>query len=246
MGANRLEAFDTKVVKRNEIHEADYNPRTISDAAAKKIKRFMTKHGSWSPLVVNKQTMILVSGHQRIAAMDAILKKPDYKLTVAIVDVDEETEVKGNVFFNNPSAQGEWDTLKLEGLHEIFPEIDYMKDFGFDESEVSIMFDTLSKEIEQERVEKEKPPQFTADQFREQKKEMREKAKAQNAETGSYHIDENDYAVTVVFPNNYEKQKFMKKIKKSGDEKFLKSNIFMDIFTHKFELSDVSNGKKET
>ena len=106
MGANSLEAFTVEVVNRRDIHGADYNPRKIDDRAKKKLHRFLKDNGLWSPLVLNRRTMTLVSGHQRLSCMDAILRRDDYELTMSIVDVDEKTEVTGNIFMNNQEAMG--------------------------------------------------------------------------------------------------------------------------------------------
>jgi ParB-like chromosome segregation protein Spo0J len=226
MAANRLEAFETVVINRAEINKADYNPRKISADAEKKLRRFLRENGLWSPLVVNRQTMTLVSGHQRLNAMDMVLRKEDYDLTVAMVDVDEETEIKGNVFLNNPSAQGEWDIMALGSLRDIVPDLDYVKDLGFDFSEVSVMFGDgfLPKKEEGEESEG-----ITVEEARELKKQQRDKAREQNSDDGSYHAESADYTVTIVFPNNREKREFMKKIRKPETEKHIKHTVLHDI-----------------
>jgi hypothetical protein len=232
MGANKLEAFEVMEISRADIHKADYNPRKISASAAKKLKAFLRKNGLWSPLVVNKQTMILVSGHQRLTAMDSIIKKPDYKITVSMVDVDEETEVKGNIFMNNQSAMGEFDFFKLGEIHEIFPDIDFEKDLAFDVAEIDFMFG-----VEEKEEAEEKAAEFTPDNFREAKAKIRESSREENAEGGSYNLSDTDYAVTFVFPNNREKADFMKRINKKPTEKLLKSTILYDIFNHVYNIS---------
>jgi len=114
MGANKLESFTAETVNRRDIRGADYNPRKISEAAKKKLRKKMREWGAVQPIVVNRRTMTIVGGHQRIDAMDSILRKDDYELTVAMIDVDEKQEAAINVFLNNPSAQGEWDTFALQ------------------------------------------------------------------------------------------------------------------------------------
>lgn len=254
MGANRLEKYETVVINRRDLNQADYNPRKISETAAKKLRKFLRDHGLWSPLVVNKQTMTLVSGHQRLSAMDAILRKDDYDLTVSMVDVDEATEIKGNVFLNNPSAQGEWDVFKLESLRDIVPDLDYIGDLGFDESDVSVMlgddflspmtdpFEQAEQNAEsniQAATDASQPnqpqqgeagaDQLTAEGAREIKARMREQAREQTGSDGSYHAESADYTVTIVFPNNREKREFMKKIRKPEKEKHIKHTVLHDI-----------------
>jgi hypothetical protein len=57
MGANELEKFTIEVINRKDIHGADYNPRIITEAAKKKLRKFLKENGLWSPLVLNKRTI---------------------------------------------------------------------------------------------------------------------------------------------------------------------------------------------
>jgi hypothetical protein len=233
MGANRLEKFDTQIVNRQTIQEADYNPRKIDEKSAKKLRGFLRENGLWSPLVVNRQTMTLVSGHQRLAAMDALLRKPDYDLTVALIDVDEATEIKGNVFMNNPSAQGEWDIWKLEGLKDILPDLDYESDLGFDTSEISVMFGDSFLQSDAGQEEKQDVEQGieSPQEYRDIKKRTRDQEREDN-ESGvgeRAKIESTDFSVTFIFPNNHEKHKFMRSIRKPEQETHLKSSVLVDL-----------------
>ena len=232
MGANKLEAYEIEVVNRSDIQEADYNPRVIKENSRKKLVKFLKTNGLWSPLIVNKRNMTLVSGHQRLSCMDTVLRKNDYDITVSMIDVDEKTEISGNLFLNNVSAQGEFDPFLLEGIAEICPEIDFVIDAGFDQSDIDVLLgvaegkETVSEEIDE----------ATKDKFREIKKKDRESKKEANAESGDYSLNDIDYTVSFVFPNNREKTKFMENIRKPLNEKFLKSTILFDIYEHKFNL----------
>ena len=125
MGVNKYENFDIEVVSRSQIHEAEYNPRKITDSAFKKLKKWFSAEGKGqlSPITVNKKTMNVVSGHQRLRVLDTLNRGKEYKLTVAMVELDEKTEVEANVFMNNASAQGEFDYDLLGDLHNMFPDI---------------------------------------------------------------------------------------------------------------------------
>ena len=232
MGANKLEAYEIEVVNRSDIQEADYNPRVIKENSRKKLVKFLKTNGLWSPLIVNKRNMTLVSGHQRLSCMDTVLRKNDYDITVSMIDVDEKTEISGNLFLNNVSAQGEYDPFLLEGIAELCPEIDFVIDAGFDQSDIDVLLgvaegkETVSEEIDE----------ATKDKFREIKKKDRESKKEANAESGDYSLNDIDYTVSFVFPNNREKTKFMENIRKPLNEKFLKSTILFDIYEHKFNL----------
>lgn len=246
MGANRLEKFETQIINRQTINEADYNPRKISESAAKKLRGFLRDHGLWSPLVVNKRTMTLVSGHQRLCAMDILLRKPDYDITVAMVDVDEADEVKGNVFFNNPSAMGEWDVAKLEGLSEMVPDIDFVKDFGFDESEVSIMFGDDFIKTKENPIgvnSDDDTPEHDTQHYRDIKKKIRDEHR-QGKEAGvgkGAHVEDIDYSVTVVFPNNHEKRRFMRSIRKEESGKYIKSSTLVDIYNREYNIVELAH-----
>jgi len=236
MGANKLESFTTETVNRMDIRGADYNPRKISESAKKKLRKKMREWGAVQPIVVNRRTMTIVGGHQRIDAMDSILRKDDYELTVAMIDVDEKQEAAINVFLNNPSAQGEWDTFALQDMKGIFPDLDFETDMGFDESDVRMMFGRQEEETKLAE-EQAKAEEYTADHFRQAKKETRENAKRDNGQGDSYNLADSDYVVQIVFPNNHEKREFMRKIRKKPEEKFLKSTVLLDIYNRVYDIS---------
>ena len=126
---SKYQKFEVEVISRGEIHGADYNPRVISEDARKRLKRMLAKHGLVQPLVWNRRTGNLVSGHQRLSQLDQLERSQDYDLQVSVVDVDEREEKILNVQLNNPSMQGDWDMDKLNGLageNGIDPE-----EFGF-------------------------------------------------------------------------------------------------------------------
>lgn len=240
MPSNKFEKYNILQVNRTEITGAEYNPRKISESAKKKLKRGMKTFGLLAPIIVNRLTMNVVSGHQKLAIMDEDHKYPenDYTLTVAMVELSEEDEVKANVLLNNQSAQGEWDMTALQSIVDLFPKIDIEKDFGFDKSDIMVMFGLDYGKTEEAKVVEQKTQEFSKDDFRAMKKEQREKAKEENEENGSYHLNDNDYAVTFVFPNNREKRKFMTKIKKPEKETHVKSTVLWDIYNKVFNLSD--------
>lgn len=145
MGANKLEQFTLGIVHRSEIKNADYNPRKITEEAKKKLKRFLKRKGLLGPLIWNRLTGNLVSGHQRLEQMDAIMGTDDYELTVAVVEFDnEKDEIAANIFLNNPSAQGEWDYEILTEIGEL-ADFDFEKDFGFSKDDVDLIWGDLEE-----------------------------------------------------------------------------------------------------
>lgn len=265
MGANKYENFECVVVKRSDIHGADYNPRTISESALKKLRKWFKTDGKGqlAPITVNKNTMTVVSGHQRLTVLDQLNKYPgkDYELTVAMTDLDEKTEVEANVFMNNKSAMGDFDYDMLGELHEMFPDISFTDDFGFDPAEVSLMFgntdDTSVSNVGMEMGGEDKiavpmgdtaetaeimeqAKKFTDEDFRTaRKKELQKVAEGSNTQ-GSVYLEKDDYTFTVVCISNDEKHKLMRLLHERESEKFIKSNKLYDIYDHKIKLRELS------
>lgn len=144
---NKLQRFITTEMKRSEINPAKYNPRVIDPEARKGLKRVIKRLGLIEPLVVNKRTGNLVSGHQRLSILDEENKKgEDYSLTIALIDVDEKTEKEANIALNNTSIQGDYDPEILkELLIEIKPE-----DVGFSLNDLNVFDIDLAAEVEQQ------------------------------------------------------------------------------------------------
>lgn len=131
--------FDTEVINRKQIKNAEYNPRQITKEAEKALRKGLREHGLVAPITWNRRTGNIVGGHQRIKQLDALEKRRDYDLTVAVIDVDEREEAALNVQLNNTSMMGEWDFDKLADISENF-DLDF-DDMGFTQSDVDIMFD---------------------------------------------------------------------------------------------------------
>lgn len=129
---------EVKKIPRSQIKRAEYNPRIIDEESLKKLTKDIREHGLVTPLVWNKRTGVLVSGHQRLAAMDKIHRKKDYEVPVAVIDVDEKEEKQLNVQMNNPSLQGSWG---LGALADLRDDGISFEDMGFDKGDIDFMFD---------------------------------------------------------------------------------------------------------
>lgn len=149
------------------------------------------------------------------------MRKDDYELTVCVVDLTPEDEVKANIQLNNPSIQGEWDVDMLGEIKLSFPEIDFVEDLGFEKPELDFMFDgqedTTSPEI--------KETEASIDQImkiKEMKKDYRKQTKALN-ENGEadWVVDKDDYYLTIAFPDNKSKWDFMRLIHKQKEAKYI-------------------------
>lgn len=77
-------------IKMSKLNPAKYNPRKDlkpEDAEYKKLKRNMSEFGYVEPIVWNKRTGNIISGHQRYK----ILKDLNYKdAECVVVDLDDK------------------------------------------------------------------------------------------------------------------------------------------------------------
>ena len=150
MSTNKIKQSETRTILRSSFSFSDYNPRTISDDARKKLKANIKKNGIIGGLVVNEQTGNLVSGHQRVSIADEVNKydpesgKNDYEIKVEIIDVDLKTEKELNIFFNSKSVQGEMDYAKLALM---IPDID-IDIAGLDDVDMSFIEMEMPEPVE--------------------------------------------------------------------------------------------------
>jgi len=133
----RIEKIDP-----NKVHLADYNPREISNYAFKGLIESIKTFGFQQPIIINKRTNTLISGHQRIkAAIELRLKD----VPVIYVDLSEIEEKAFNITMNNKSIEGEF----TEELRKLMQEIEngLGADFIFDLNMDALLKD-LPKDIE--------------------------------------------------------------------------------------------------
>lgn len=128
----------TVITKLRDIRPAEYNPRialkpgdTQYDALQNSLERF----GLVEPLVVNKTTGTLISGHQRL---NVLIANGVEEAEVVVVEMDEIQEKLLNIAINK--IEGDWDYKKLESL---FQEIsaDDIQFTGFTAEELDNLFD---------------------------------------------------------------------------------------------------------
>jgi hypothetical protein len=132
------EKYEIVEINRQQIKNAPYNPRVISDTAKRKLKENIKTVGLLAPITWNQRTGNIVSGHQRMGILDTLEGTYNYTLKVCRVDLDEKTEKEQNIFMNNPEAQGDYEIesleklLKMDGLN--------VEGTGFDLADVYKMF----------------------------------------------------------------------------------------------------------
>jgi len=137
--------LEIKKVKVKDIKYAPYNPRKISDEVLEKLKRSIQEFGYVEPIIVNKRTMNIVGGNQRLKALKDLGVE---EVQAVIVDLDDTHEKSLNLALNKIS--GEWDYPKLKDLLEELDtgEIDIeITGFGMEELEqLMTEFDFLTPE----------------------------------------------------------------------------------------------------
>ena len=164
-----------------------------------------------------------------------------------MINVDEETEVKINIFLNNPAAQGEWDNELLQEIKLSYPDIDFQKDLAFDmldmqyifagsslfDDENDSLFDTKTEQKDiADMVEEAKK----ADRLKAARQAERDMRKADNRSDNDYQAKYDDYTLTLVFENNAAKQDFCKRAHIEAKEKFVKSSILYDVADGKINM----------
>lgn len=138
---NILDNFVIEKVHRSKIKPAKYNPRKLSDDAKKRLEYSLKSWGLVETLVWNKKTGNLVSGHQRLNAIDKELGL-DYEIQVSVVDLPLDKEFLLNVALNNPKMHGEYDfPLLKDGFAEFDTGDVDVEMSGFTEEELKEFWD---------------------------------------------------------------------------------------------------------
>ena len=148
--------MEFEVKRIADINRAAYNPRVDlkpEDEEYQAIERSLKRHGLVQPIVWNRRTNTVVSGHQRLTVLEA---QGETEVTVSVVDLDNIQEKELNVALNK--ITGEWDDDKLSViLNELgeeatdtgftLPEIDVLRD------ELKSYFDDVTAPDEEEPTE---------------------------------------------------------------------------------------------
>jgi hypothetical protein len=151
LAAIGLEKFQIETLHRSNLADAPYNPRVLSDAAKRKLRAGLKRHGMVTPITWNRRTGHIVGGHQRLHQLDTLAGTSNYELSVAVIDVDEPREKELNILMNNPTAQGDWDITKLGELMSD-KGID-VTGTGFDEADIVRLFGTtVQREVDEQAI----------------------------------------------------------------------------------------------
>ncbi len=210
---SKYQQGETVTVNRSELKEAVYNPRNISESALNRLKKSIQEHGLIGATIVwNRQTGTVVSGHQRLKALDILENGNDYELQVTAIDVPLREEKALNVQLNNLSMQGEWDNDKLADLIE--NEDFDPAELGFTDLDIDYLFggdDRFSALYQNDDVK------ATKEELKEIKKNRKEAMQRYKEEQSP------DYYVTVVCESQEDKDTLMKEIGMPVYEKYVSS-----------------------
>lgn len=224
---SKFQNKEQTVVKRSSINFAPYNPRSISDSALNELKKNIKKRSLLGGIVVNFNTMNIVSGHQRIKALDSLHKyegtpETDYNIIVEVTHLDEKEEKEQNIFMNSTTVQGEFDVEKLAVL---LPDIDY-ESAGLSDYDINLIIAEAPQinlgdvtEIQSDIKEMEKP-------YEERKAAIKEAKEAQK-EKAHENFDQDPF-FSVAFDNYENKAEFLGMFGMDPDQKFIKGEILFD------------------
>jgi ParB-like chromosome segregation protein Spo0J len=145
--------MNIELVDVSRIDPAPYNPRLDlkpGDADYERLARSIDEFGFVEPLVWNKRTGTLVSGHQRLKVLVARGAK---QVECSVVNLPLEREKALNLALNK--IRGDWDEAKLAA---VLAELTRVPDFdvsltGFDLPEVSELLDRLSPSDEDDEFD---------------------------------------------------------------------------------------------
>ena len=225
MAKSKYQSYETQVISRDQIKNADYNPRIMDDSAKKRLRKNLAKHGLVSALTWNKRTGNLVGGHQRLEQLDALEKSKDYELTVCVVDVDEREEAALNVQLNNPSMQGEWDLDKLAMMAEGF-DLDLSEDMGFTQSDIDFMFEGDDRFSELFQTKEAADIGAQLEDIKAAKKAARERMEGK---------DSIDWYEVIVFENEQDRKAFLDRISIPHHERYITEEQLMRLLKNKKE-----------
>lgn len=100
----------------SRLKPAPYNPRITlkpGDPAWEKLARSLDEFELVQPIVWNRRTGHVVSGHQRL---EVLRQRGVTEIECVIVDLPLEKEQALNVTLNNPHVGSDWDAEKLTAL----------------------------------------------------------------------------------------------------------------------------------
>lgn len=137
--------------KIKDMNRALYNPRvelTPKDIEYQNLRQSINTYGMLIPVVWNKRTNTIISGHQRLSVLE---NEGETEVEVSVVDIDEKQEKQLNIALNK--IEGDWEEEKLT---ELFTELGEEEIFtGFTQQEIDNIKNDIDSMIDNDILEKE-------------------------------------------------------------------------------------------
>jgi len=133
----------TEIMQIKDIRPAPYNPREKlkpGDAEWEALDKSIERFDLVVPLIVNKTTGFLISGHQRLEVLKA---RGETEAEVVIVEMSSDDEKLLNIALNK--IEGDWDEEKLKELFEDF-DLEDIEVTGFSQEELDTLFELADTE----------------------------------------------------------------------------------------------------
>lgn len=146
--------MEFEVKRIADMNRAAYNPRVDlqpEDEKYQAIERSLKRHGLVQPIVWNRRTNTVVSGHQRLTVLEA---QGETEVTVSVVDLDDIQEKELNVALNKITGELDDDKLSVI-LNELGEEA---TDTGFTLPEIDVLRDELKSYFDDVTAPDEKEP----------------------------------------------------------------------------------------
>lgn len=219
----KSKSYEIVTLQRSAVKLARYNPRYISEENKERLRKGLKKFGMVSPLVVNRRTGNLVSGHQRLDLLDEAHKYDslstanDYAIEAALVDLSEKEEKALNVQLNNPSMQGDFDMPALDAFVTEY-QLDPLEDLGFSPVEAELYWGSGLGEVFGDSQEVAKAKDTLGDI-----KDVRAAHKETTAESNSAA-----YYFVVVFDSPKARADFCEKTRVPESEETIAFNVLLE------------------
>lgn len=161
-------------IKLTQIEPADYNPRTITEEARKKLRNSIETFGLVEPIIINTKNNRIVSGHQRYdILLDMLMEsdnlaerefdylvKDDYGYIFDFNQLqikNEDYEKALNIVLNNTNLMGDYNYQELGTLLDELECNGFNLEFtGFDDldlSEINLTNDLVFEDLEEGLLE---------------------------------------------------------------------------------------------
>lgn len=132
-------------------HFAEYNPRQITEANLIRLQQSIEEFGFVVPVVYNRLTERVISGHQRIraAGLAGVAQIP-----VTVIEMEEPQEKKLNLALNK--IEGRWDYQLLEetimGIMDSDPDLEITLT-GFSQTDLAEIFASTKTDVHENAEE---------------------------------------------------------------------------------------------